>query len=241
MSKGVYVALSGAVAQETALDTTAVNVANASSVGFQRLRPVFRAALATAQGADPNLRFVAVARTSVDTTQGALRNTGRPLDVAMPSGAYLAVSTPAGERYTRVGALSLDADGGLRAGGAPVLGADDSPIRVAKDGAEVRVDPDGTVRQGTSSVGKLKVVRFEKPEEMKLEGAGLLDASAAGAAVPEKEPVVVGSLEESTAQPVTSMTELMSASRSFEAFQKVLDSFGEADRKLLGSVPGAFE
>ena len=48
MSKGIYVALSGAVAQENALEATASNIANASTTGYQRLRPVFRQVLATA-------------------------------------------------------------------------------------------------------------------------------------------------------------------------------------------------
>ena len=42
MAKGVYAALSGAVAAETALDTVAQNLANGSSEGYRRLRPVFR-------------------------------------------------------------------------------------------------------------------------------------------------------------------------------------------------------
>jgi flagellar basal body rod protein FlgG len=37
------------------------------------------------------------------------------------------------------------------------------------------------------------------------------------------------------------MTEMMQASRTFEAFQKVLDQFGEMDRKLLTTVPSAVE
>ena len=222
MSKGVYVALSGAVAQEVAVEATAGNVANATSPGFQRLRPVFRQALANAMGGDRNLRYVAVGRTAVDTAPGAVRATGRPLDVALPEGAYLGVSTP-------------------RVAGGQLVGEGGQPIRPAKDGGEVRVEPDGTLWQGTNAIGKLRVVTFERPDALEHEGAGLLVGTNAGAQTVAKEPLEVGALEESNAQPVVAMTELMTATRTFEAFQRVLDSFGEVDRKLLTTVPGAFE
>ena len=48
MAGGIYVALSGAVAQTTQLDTTAANIANANTDGYQRVRPVFREMLAQA-------------------------------------------------------------------------------------------------------------------------------------------------------------------------------------------------
>ncbi len=52
MSKGVYVALSGAMVQEQSLEATAKNIANASSAGYQRMRPVFKQALASAVNGD---------------------------------------------------------------------------------------------------------------------------------------------------------------------------------------------
>ena len=42
MAKGVYSALSGAIAAQTSLDVTAQNLANASTPGFKKLRPIFR-------------------------------------------------------------------------------------------------------------------------------------------------------------------------------------------------------
>lgn len=241
MSKGVYVALSGAVVQETSLEATAQNVANASTPGYQRLRPVFKQALATAVNGDKRLRYVEVERTAVDTAPGAVRTTGRPLDVAPAPGSFLAVKTAKGERYTRAGGLTLDADGQLRAAGMPVLSDKGEPLRADKAGAPLRVEVDGTVRQGPNAIGKLKLVRFDKPEAVLPEGHALVAAGGAGEPRVSTEPLVVGAVEESNAEPVTAMTDLMSASRTFEAFQRVLDTFNEVDRKLVTTVPGAFE
>jgi flagellar basal body rod protein FlgG len=243
MSKGVYVALSGAVAQESAMEATATNVANASSAGYQRLRPIFRQALATAVRRDGDLRYTTGSRTALDTSVGATRTTERALDVALPANVYLATATPRGERYTRAGSLTMDKEGTLRtASGSAVTSQAGGPIVLSPTGGPARIDPDGTVKQGTTEIGKLKLVTFERPDALAPEGSALLAVGGGGAVTPAANAVLtVGALEESNAQPMSAMTEMMTASRTFEAFQKVLDQFGEIDRKLLTTVPTAVE
>jgi len=242
VSKGVYVALSGARAQEQALEATATNVANATSAGYQRMRPVFRQVLSRAVKGDEELRYATTARTALDTTPGAIRVTQNPLDVALPKGAYLAVTTPRGERYTRAGNLGIDAEGVLKtASGVPLASDADKPITANRNGGPVSIDADGTVKQAGAAIGKLKVVEVETPDALSPEGGGLLGIGGAGAVRASTKELTVGAVEESNAQPVTAMSEMMQASRTFEAFQKVLDQFGEIDRKLLTTVPTAVE
>lgn len=242
MSKGVYVALSGAVAQEQALDITATNVANSSSAGYQRIRPVFRHALARAESGGSELHYARASTTAVDTTPGATRVTDNPLDIAMPAGVYLATITPRGERVTRAGNLGIDPSGTLRtASGATVSSDTGTPIKANPGGGAVRVEPDGSIKQSNVVIGKLKLVKIENPSALEHEGGGLLSAANAGTQTAATEPLMVGAIEESNAQPVTAMTEMMQASRTFEAFQKVLEQFGEIDRKLLTTVPAAIE
>ena len=52
-------------------------------------------------------------RRSVDLTQGALEQTGEPLDVALQGPGFLAVQTAQGTRYTRDGQLAVDGQGRL--------------------------------------------------------------------------------------------------------------------------------
>ncbi|HEX4353763.1 MAG TPA: flagellar hook-basal body complex protein, partial [Polyangiales bacterium] len=111
MGDGIYVALSGAIAQTTNLDTTANNLANASTDGYQRERPVFHEMLAQAAGEGHH--YAGVSATALDTTAGSIRTTDRPLDVALPKGAYLSVQTSSGERYTRAGGMTVSLDGFL--------------------------------------------------------------------------------------------------------------------------------
>lgn len=231
MSKGLYVALSGAIAQENTLDATATNIANVGSAGYQRLRPVFRQVLAKA---NPNLHYASMERTALDQEQGAIKTTNRDLDMVMPPGTFLAMQTTRGERYTRAGSLQIKPDGQLTTMNGTPLGVQTNP-----KGGPVTLNANGSVTQDKTVIGKLKLVKVERPEAMMPEGAGQLNAQDAGAVTPSEADITVGALEESNAQPVTEMTSLMTASRTFDAFQKILDTLGEADRKLLTTVPQA--
>jgi len=239
VADGIYVALSGAIAQSTSLEATASNLANASTDGYQRVRPVFREALARAGGADPSSRYASLVGTRLDSTRGPLRGTGNPLDFAMPQGTYLAVSTPRGERYTRAASLSVGADGVVRtAHGDAVLGDDGKSIRVTGSGAGLRIDDSGQLWQGPEVRGRVKLVSFAQPESLVHDQGPLLDTTpAAGAPAPARGPLEIGQIEESNANVVGAMTDLVSASRTFEAFQRVIDAFRDADHKVVTTVP----
>jgi len=239
MADGIYVALSGALAQSTNLDATATNLANASTDGYQRVRPIFREELARAANADPNSRYTALSATRLDTSRGPLRATGNPLDFAMPEKTYLAVGTPRGERYTRAGSLAAGADGTLRnTHGDAVLGEDGNPIKVGLGAGALRVDESGQVWQGQGALGRVKLVTFPQPENLTHDqGPLLLAPPAAGNPAQAQGPLEIGQVEESNANVVGAMTDLVSASRTFEAFQRVIDAFRDADRKVVTTVP----
>jgi len=72
------------------------------------------------------------------------------------------------------------------------------------------------------------------------EGGALL-ASRGPVPVPTTTTLDVGALEDSNSTAVSAMTDLVAASRTFEAFQRMLDTFSECDRKVLTTTPGATE
>jgi flagellar basal-body rod protein FlgF len=240
MSDGIYVALSGALAQTATLDATASNLANASTDGYQRVRPIFREALARAAGHGATMRSVTASTTRLDTTRGALRTTGRPLDVTLPEGAYLAVTTTGGERYTRSGSLRVASDGTLTTStGSSIVADDGRTIRASPDTADLRITPSGEVRQGEAMLARLRVVAFPHPERLAPEGGALLAATGeTGTPVASRGELAIGSLEESNTSVVGAMTELVTASRNFDAFQRAIDAFHDADHMLVTSVPG---
>ncbi len=235
MSDGIYVALSGAVAQEATLDATAQNLANASTPGYQRERSTFREVLSRS---DDGARYT-TSGTTLDTAGGAISVTDRPLDVALPPGSYLAVGTPRGERYTRAGSLKMNADGNLTAAGASVLAENEHPIHLDPAGGAVSLSSDGSVLQAGNLVARMRVVSFTKPAELAHEGGTLLTATPlSGPASITHVTLQTGAIEESNATVVSAMTDLVTASRTFDAFQKALDAFRDMDHKAVSSVAG---
>lgn len=238
MSDGIYCALSGALAQSTALDATATNLANASTTGYRTQTPIFREVLQQA-GKQTTLRYAAVQATATSSEAGALRSTGRDLDVALPDKVFLAIQADGGERYTRAGSLQVRPDGTITTrDDRTVLAENDTPIKVPPGGVPT-ITADGEVRTAEGSVARLKLVTFAEPAWMVHEGSTLLAATTdSGAATPAAARLTVGALEDSNASPVTAMTEMMTATRMFEAFQRAIETFHEIDRRVATTTAG---
>ena len=108
MDSGYYAAMTGLVARTEALDTAASNLANAQTPGYRAEREFFRSvllgpdALASQLGhASTTMGCLGGDRLSL--AQGALQETGNPLDLAIEGQGFFMVQAPNGLRYTRDG------------------------------------------------------------------------------------------------------------------------------------------
>jgi flagellar basal-body rod protein FlgF len=250
MSDGIYSALSGAIAQERNLSVVANNVANTNTTGFKGDKTIFaevmnkvKSALPTA----PALRYGLVSQLSMDNESGSLRQTGRPLDVALQGDGYFTLDTPAGERYTRAGAFVLDREGVLRTpSGHAVLQETGSPskpvdkIVVPPTTREVSFSPDGTMSADGQQIAKLKLVRFEGVDPVLREGLTLFTPQNGAKPLPIQPTTSVeqGFLESANVNAVTGMNELIIVNRSFEALQKVIETFRQLDDRTARDIGG---
>jgi flagellar basal-body rod protein FlgF len=83
MENVTYVGLSSEVALRRQLDVVGNNLANMSTVGFKADRMLFDAAMAqTRRSQDGRVAFVLDRNTYTDFSEGGLRRTDNPLDVA---------------------------------------------------------------------------------------------------------------------------------------------------------------
>lgn len=237
MADGIYSALSGAIAQERSLDIVANNVANSATTGYRADRVAFQETLSRAQSQSqtPNsLRYVEVSEVRFDDTQGALRQTGNQLDVAIQGDGYFAIETANGERYTRAGSFVTDAEGILRThDGHAVMGGEPGQppqrIVIPEGTADVQIAPTGEITADGQAVGRLRISSFERSQLQK-EGHTLFVASGAPRPAENVE-VVQGYLESANLNAVAGLNELISTSRSFEAFQRVIQGFRQIDER----------
>lgn len=267
--KGIYTALSGAMAQSQQLDTIANNIANANTPGFKGDTNTFREYLTTLekapeviqvprvpasiesfydmQGTDKS--FVDVTGTFTDFTQGPLKPTNNPLDLALEGKGFFEVLTPQGVRYTRKGTLTLSNDGKLvTSDGFPVLKKgtpdQDPQSRVVQfnqgtNAGTLAVTSQGELYQQGQLLGNLGIVDFENTEQLRKVGNSMyanMDPQNPQILNPNVQ-VHQGFVENSNINVVKEMTDMISATRMFESTQKVIKAYDEMDGKLVNEVP----
>ena len=240
MLRGIYIAGSGMLAESVRQDIVANNLANATTNGFKRTQAnsePFKTFLLENRGMPGQPKIgttnmgVEISRLDVIDTQGPLRNTGNPLDLALVGKGWFEVNAPGGTRYTRDGSFTLDQTGTLvTKEGWSVIG-ESGRIRATGTGT-IGVAQDGTVNQDGAVIGRLRITALD-PATLAKEGSSLMKGTPTGAA-----PAVIRQsfLEGSTVNVVSEMVELIRVMRSFEANQKAVmshdDTLGQALTKV---------
>src|SRR3954447_2284126 len=119
----LWTAATGMLAQQTAMDATANNLANVNTTGYKRGRTAFQDLLYTQltpqQAARQGSQVGAGTRISGVQTQfeeGALQQTDQPLDLAIQGDGFFEVTRPDGSKgYTPAGNFTTSATGRLTA------------------------------------------------------------------------------------------------------------------------------
>lgn len=247
MERGLYAAASAMVAQQTIQDVIAQNVANANTVGYKQDVPTFRALTAlelqrlngnSLQGVPIGELGTGVApdRIYTDWSVGPLEQTGNPLDASLGQNLFFAVSTPAGERYTRAGSFRLDGQGNLfTAAGYPVLNDRGQPINVG-NARNVAIDSMGNVTANHKPITRLRIVQID-PNFLQKQGDTLFALTGGPAPVQATNPKVVpGTLEQSNVNVVTGLVDLIVVQRNYEMAQKAILTQDELLKQTTTSV-----
>ncbi|MGO8775410.1 MAG: flagellar hook-basal body protein [Terracidiphilus sp.] len=230
MDSGYYAAMTGLVARTQALDTAAANLANAQTPGFRAEREFFRSVLLGPGGADSQLgetvnNYGLLGGDRLSMAQGALAETGNPLDLAIEGQGFFMVQTPNGPRYTRDGSFHRAPNGQLvTKAGEPVLSATGQTIQVPP--GEVAVGADGAVSVAGGVVARVGVFDFPAGTELTPEGAnryvapqGVKAAPATGASIHQ------GALEGANQDVVEGTLDLVMMQRQAEMMQRALTVF----------------
>jgi len=238
MPGGQYIALSGMRSRLDELDRLSIDLANAGTAGYKSERvdheaadrPAFNDALQSAID-------VTIGGRRLDTSSGSVEPTGRDLDVAIEGDGYFTVQTPGGDRYTRSGHFTRNAEGLLTTPtGLPVLGDDGQPIKLGV--GKVRFEEDGRVINGSTVAGRLAVVTFADPGKLVNQSGATLAAPPDQTPEPAEKIIIrQGALEQSNVSVVQRISEMTDVSRAFEALQKSVsvvmnDVYGQAIQQL---------
>jgi len=241
VSGGIWAAASGATAELNSLDATANNLANANTPGFKKDTALFREHLMSAVKGGHSvkeMRFSAVDSYTHDYSPGAITQTGHPLDAAIQGEGFFTVKTDQGERYTRAGSFSLTQKGELvMPGGGRIMNESGQPITVPPDTKSVRITADGSIDADGTTVGRVKVVKFVNQGGLEKEGNILFKATQASGR-PKVIPAQLEteSVEGANTSVVLGMTDMVTTTRTFDAIERVIDAFSQADKLAASDV-----
>ncbi|MGI6610631.1 MAG: flagellar hook-basal body protein [Limnochordia bacterium] len=249
MVRGLYTSALGMLGSMERVDILSHNLANVNTPAFKKVGSTSRSfseIIARCERRPHDGRTVSTlignvgVGIQVDSTyfllnEGPLRETGSQLQAAIRGSGFFVVETPDGLGYTRDGRFLVDSEGWLvTLDGHRVLG-ENGPLAVSTDDA--MITDAGELLCDGQPVGRLRCVDFAHPEGLVLQGGSLYRAgTASGPPLMRECHLAVGFLEESNVNVVSEMVELISATRLYEANQRVILAYDDCLGKAVGEV-----
>ncbi|MFO0729309.1 MAG: flagellar basal-body rod protein FlgG [Myxococcota bacterium] len=249
--RALSTAATGMDAQQTRLDVTANNIANVSTPGFKKNRAEFAEVMVSveqAAGAPTSATTAApvgieigmgvrTLGTSRIHSQGDMKQTGNPLDVAIEGDGFYQVKLPSGETaYTRDGEMKLDREGHLVTREGFAIG----DINVPPDAATVQIAADGQVTALVPGevtpvdCGKIELATFANPAGLTALGHNLLKETVASGQPTVGAPgehgtgsLAQGMVEMSNVKVVEEMVDLIAGQRAYEINARVIKAADE--------------
>lgn len=240
MDRLLFTAVSGASRSLTQQEIHANNLANVNTLGFRS--DLDKALTQQIGGEGYASRYLAQpTQGGVDMTPGAMRETGRDLDIAVKGDGLITLRSGTREVYTRNGQIDINADGELSVSGLPLEG-DNGPIvlppysslSIGEDGVITIVPEDGDIA-APMDIDRVKLVNIPASELSKNE-AGFLITSAAFNPRDEEVKVAAGHLESANVSAINEMVSSIALNRQFEAqikMMKAAEDLANAGNRLI--------
>ena len=226
MDRLIFTAMSGASRSLSQQQIHANNLANVNTQGFRS--DLDNAISQQVNGEGYASRYMALpTQGGVDMTPGAVRETGRNLDIAIKGDGLIALTSGNREVYTRNGQIDVSPEGDLSINGLPVEG-DNGPIvlppfssvSIGEDGVITIVPDDGDIAAPVD-VDRIKLVNIPVSDLSKNVDGFLVSNTAIN---PRDEEVMVasGHLETANVSAINEMVASIALNRQFEAQIKMM-------------------
>lgn len=253
MLRGLFTAASGMYASQRKTEMLTNNMANAQTPGYkadhshvrafpEMLIDRFNAGKSRSERVGTLHTGVYVQELIPRFIQGDSIQTDRSTDLALldrtDGTAFFSVEQNGQVKYTRNGRFTIDSAGTLTTeSGLPVLDVNGNRIQVASE--QFEVDESGWVTENGVQIARLGIVQSDNPENLSKEGDGLFGTeNNAGLPLAENADFTVsqGFVEKSNVDITRSMTDMITAYRTFEANQKVVQAYDRSLDKAVNEV-----
>jgi len=232
-----YITLSRQSGLQREMQVVANNIANASTTGYRAEGVIFSEYVRpVTDGASLSMGQGNIGKTSYE--QGGLTKTAGTYDFAIEGDGYFVVQTPLGDRLTRAGAFSPDAEGQLvTPDGFPVLDAGRAPLFVPAGAGTLAVSSDGTLSINGAPLGQMALVRPLEPLNMIREDGVMFRADAGDEPAIDAR-VLQGFVENSNVNPLLELSRMIEVQRAYEMGQSFLKTEDERVRAAVKTLTG---
>lgn len=255
MLKGLYTAYTGMIHEQHRMDVMTNNLANANTNGFKKegaTSQSFDSVLAykikdTSQAGNLPKRIgnmtlgVKTGENYVDYSEGPIKETGNPLDMALSSNGFFTIeyTNKAGETstmYTRDGNFTMTSQG--------YLVTQDGDFVLGERGRRIRLDPlqpvsvdrAGNIYQNGASVATLQLTDFEDYNYLERYGENFFYPVDGAATMEADTEVHSGYLELANMSVVTEMVNMIAIQRHYDANQKVITTYDDTLDKAVNQT-----
>lgn len=211
------------------------NIANAATSGFRQEGVIFSEYVKSVDnGSSISMGQADAHKTSF--AQGTVTQTGGMYDFAVEGDGFFLVETPRGERLTRAGSFSPNADGDLvTPDGYRVLDAGGAPVFIPPGAADVSVSSDGTISSEGNPVGQIGLVQPINPQMMARED-GVMFRADDGYEAAEAGSILQRFVESSNVNPILQLTRMIEVQRAYELGASFLEAEDERVQKAMRSL-----
>ncbi|MCL4513468.1 MAG: flagellar hook-basal body protein [Candidatus Eremiobacteraeota bacterium] len=235
--KGFEEATQGMIAMKAMQNILSNNLANANTPGFNQddlQISSFSDAYATAMahgGEGVQAGFVPVGgqlsgrvhllmKSVTQFSQGQLKHTRQPFDLALDGKGFFTIETPNGTQYTRDGSFTINGQGFLATQDGGLVMGQHGPIQIK--GGSFKVNQDGTVLVSGKPVDKLKITWVDEKDLQQVGTNGFKTINPMAWPSEKKPKVMQGYLEMSNVNAIKDMVSMLSVLRTYEADSKML-------------------
>ncbi|MCK8816383.1 flagellar basal-body rod protein FlgG [Natroniella sulfidigena] len=252
MIRSLSSSASGMKAQQLNMDTISNNLSNVNTSGFKKSRVGFQdlmyqtmrtAGTPNNQGSEIPTGIqvghgVRPGATQKLFSEGSLKGTENPLDLAIEGPGFFEVMMPDGTSgYTRDGSFNLDSNGQVVTSDGYLL---QPPINIPAEATDISINDEGVVTylepgdEEPQEAGQIELVNFSNPAGLESVGQNLYQETAASgqamfglAGQDGFGRIAQGFLEESNVQVVDEMVDMISAQRAYETNSKAIQASDE--------------
>ena len=222
MENTLYVGLASQIGLRQLLNVTANNIANTNTDGFRTDRVAFYELLTKPDGTRP-VSFSEPINIAPDPEEGALKQTGNPLDFAIQGDGFFAIDTPAGIQYTRAGRFTLNLNNELISNhGYQVLDTNEQPIGLPANYERIDITAEGLIVADGLAVGSIGVYQFPNPNSLNKIGDTLFTPNDAPT-LREDTILKQGYVEGSNVQAITQLVKLIQLERDNAHLKNMID------------------